>query len=196
MSSFEIKDSIIDSASKFFAKFGYRKTTMDEIARNIHKAKGLLYYYFKNKESLFNEVLKSELQYVKEELKSVVEKESESFDMIEKYLMLRFKLLHNCPNYHETLRADFFENFYFVKDVRDDFANFERSQLTYIINKGKEDGFADIGDTYRIVEVIMLLFSSLEVSLFIQDKFEAYGSTIDQLIQFVISALKTAKNKS
>jgi AcrR family transcriptional regulator len=67
MSEIEVKSSIIESATKYFSKYGFHKTTMDEIAKHIHKAKGVLYYYFKSKEVLFNEVLKQELNIVKTE---------------------------------------------------------------------------------------------------------------------------------
>jgi AcrR family transcriptional regulator len=50
MSEIDVKNSIVESATKYFSKYGFHKTTMDEIAKNIHKAKGVLYYYFKSKE--------------------------------------------------------------------------------------------------------------------------------------------------
>ena len=62
MKEIEVKSLIVESATKYFSKFGFYKTTMDEIAKHIHKAKGVLYYYFKSKEELFNEVLKQELR--------------------------------------------------------------------------------------------------------------------------------------
>ena len=72
VSEIEVKNLIVESATNFFSKFGFHKTTMDEIARHIHKAKGVLYYYFKSKEELFNEVLKQELSTVKTELNKIV----------------------------------------------------------------------------------------------------------------------------
>jgi AcrR family transcriptional regulator len=35
----EVKNLIVGSATKYFSKYGFYKTTMDEIAKNIHKAK-------------------------------------------------------------------------------------------------------------------------------------------------------------
>jgi len=52
MPKYDAKVLIINSATKYFSKFGFHKTTMDEIAKHIHKAKGVLYYYFKGKEEL------------------------------------------------------------------------------------------------------------------------------------------------
>ncbi|MEN6328784.1 MAG: TetR/AcrR family transcriptional regulator [Methanobacteriaceae archaeon] len=44
---------IIKAAEKVFFAKGYDRVTMDEIAREAEVNKALLYYYFKNKETLF-----------------------------------------------------------------------------------------------------------------------------------------------
>lgn len=67
------KDKIINVADKIFSKFGFRKTSMDEIARIARKAKGSLYYYFENKEELFKEVITKEINNLKRELTIIVD---------------------------------------------------------------------------------------------------------------------------
>ena len=47
------RNEIINAAEKFFFARGYDNVTMDEIADEAEVNKGLLYYYFKNKEALF-----------------------------------------------------------------------------------------------------------------------------------------------
>ncbi|HRS53631.1 MAG TPA: TetR/AcrR family transcriptional regulator, partial [Bacteroidales bacterium] len=182
-------------AKKYFSKYGYHKTTMDEIARHMHKAKSLLYYYFKNKETLFNEVLKYELNNIKQELKNITQSNIDAFDMIQQYLLVRFKLLNRAYNYQETLRADFFEKYDFVKDVREDFANFEKKQLKFIIQKSKEEANANISNINRSVNLILFILNSIEVPLYLQDKYEEFKDTIDELINFIIQGLKTATTK-
>lgn len=111
---------------------------MEEIAKNIHKSKGVLYYYFDSKEELFNKVLKQELNRIKTELNEITMSKNESLVMLKAYTLRRLELLYKMVNCHETLRADFFEKYHFVKDVRDDFTEFERKQLTMILQKGKD----------------------------------------------------------
>ncbi len=45
--------AILDSAREFFFRYGYKKTSMDEIAEDAGIGKGTIYNYFKNKEDLF-----------------------------------------------------------------------------------------------------------------------------------------------
>ncbi|UCC12266.1 MAG: TetR/AcrR family transcriptional regulator [candidate division WOR-3 bacterium] len=49
----DIRERVINTAVKIFAKTGYFRTTMEDIAHAAHVAKGTLYLYFKDKESLY-----------------------------------------------------------------------------------------------------------------------------------------------
>ena len=142
----EVKNIIVESAAIFFSKYGFYKTTMDEIAQHIHKAKGALYYYFKSKEELFNEVLKQELGIVKISLQKIVNTENDPMAMFKEYMLYRFQLLNNSLNYHETLRGDLFDKYGFVKLVLDDFRSFERTQITLILEKGTKEGYLGIAN--------------------------------------------------
>jgi AcrR family transcriptional regulator len=51
------KNEILNAAASCFARFGYEKTTMDDVGEIVGMNKVSLYYYFKNKEALFKEML-------------------------------------------------------------------------------------------------------------------------------------------
>jgi AcrR family transcriptional regulator len=195
MSETDVKQLIIDSATQYFSKYGFYKTTMGEIAKHIHKAKGALYYYFKSKEELFNEVLKQELNHVKMELSKISGSNEDSLTILKKYILTRLKLLSTAVNYHETLKADFFEKYDFVKDVRDDFAEFEHTQLTNIMLKGKKEGYLDVKNIETNVNITMMLLNSVEFPLFLQNKYTEYEGTIEELATMVINSLRTQKSK-
>ena len=193
MSETDVKRLIVESATKFFSKYGFHKTTMDEIAKNIHKAKGVLYYYFKSKEELFNEVLKQELNGVKTELNKIIDSGKDSLIIIREYFLTRLKLLSTAVNYHETLKADFFEKYDFVKDVRDDFAEFESTRLHQIFKKGNSDGYVDIKNLDSTVNIVMMIVNSIELPLYLQNKYPEYEKTIDELVTMIINSIKSNK---
>lgn len=47
------RSQVLDSAMATFARFGYRKTSMEEVARAAHISRPGLYFLFSSKESLF-----------------------------------------------------------------------------------------------------------------------------------------------
>lgn len=189
MTESDVKNQIVASATKYFSRYGFHKTTMDEIAKNIHKAKGVLYYYFRSKEELFNEVLKQELETLKTALLKIVQRDTNSLTILTDYMLTRFKLLNTAVNYHETLKADFFEKYHFVKDVRDDFERFEQVQLKAIIVKGNEEGFLKVKDIDPTVDVAMMIIKGIEIPLFLQDKYKEYENTLRDLINMITGSL-------
>ena len=60
----KIRNSILAAASPLFEKYGYEKTSMDEIASSAHKAKASIYYHFESKLDIFRAVLKQEMDTV------------------------------------------------------------------------------------------------------------------------------------
>lgn len=65
------KSEVLKAASIVFAKYGYRGATMDEIALEAGVVKGTLYYNFKNKEEIFNEIIESGIGHLREDIDKV-----------------------------------------------------------------------------------------------------------------------------
>ena len=64
----EVREKIIESAVECFARTGFDRTKMDDIANLSDVSKGTLYLYFKSKEDLFYGICQSSLKKVKEQL--------------------------------------------------------------------------------------------------------------------------------
>ncbi|WP_026692673.1 TetR/AcrR family transcriptional regulator [Peribacillus kribbensis] len=56
------KQSILKAASKSFSLFGYKATTMDQVAKIANVGKGTIYTFFHNKEELFKEIVQGLIQ--------------------------------------------------------------------------------------------------------------------------------------
>jgi AcrR family transcriptional regulator len=51
------KKGILEAATRSFGTFGYKATTMSQIAKQANVGKGTIYTFFKNKEELFDEII-------------------------------------------------------------------------------------------------------------------------------------------
>lgn len=51
------KKEIIKAATQSFSLYGYKNTTMEQVARLANVGKGTIYTFFKNKEELFNDIV-------------------------------------------------------------------------------------------------------------------------------------------
>ena len=64
----ELKEKILQSAMENFAKNGFDRTRMEDIATGAGLAKGTLYLYFKNKEDLFYAICDHNLEELRNQL--------------------------------------------------------------------------------------------------------------------------------
>ena len=64
----ELKEKIMQSAMQNFAKNGFDRTRMEDIATAAGLAKGTLYLYFKNKEDLFYAICDHNLEELRNQL--------------------------------------------------------------------------------------------------------------------------------
>ena len=58
------KDQILKAARKAFAEKGFQNATMNDIAEKAEFGKATLYFYFKGKEQIFLEIIKSSVEYL------------------------------------------------------------------------------------------------------------------------------------
>ena len=69
--SAEKKQQIIRAAHTVLIKYGYAATTINQVAAEAGVSRGLLHYYFKNKEEMLALVLRSSMQHTIELTRSL-----------------------------------------------------------------------------------------------------------------------------
>lgn len=80
----ERKIEIMDCAMKLFAEKGYENTTMTDIAKELNVAVGLCYHYFKSKQCLYDEALKSYVDICSEDIIEVFDSKPELKDCMQR----------------------------------------------------------------------------------------------------------------
>ena len=187
----DTRNKILSVANKLFSRFGFHKTSMDEIAKIARKAKGSLYYHFTNKEELFKEVVSKEIVNLKNQLSIIVNNtDLNASEKIKKYLIKRMEVLHDAANYHETLKADFFEHFDFIDDLRNELDEWEKANLKNILLQGVDKGeFAAVDDIEVLLDVFIMVLKGLETPFFLQNKFEKYSPYFEGLMVILTKGL-------
>lgn len=127
---------IINAAQKRFAHYGLCKTTMNEIATDVGMGKASLYYYFPDKETLFEAVIKKEQHVFIEEMNKFLNSEMEATLQLKKYVKLRSQYFRHLLNLSK-LRSDFFNNGKPIyAKVFESFNNVELEMVANIIQHG------------------------------------------------------------
>ena len=73
----KIKESIKKAAQDLFRKYGYHKTSVNEIAKRAKIAKATIYKYFESKELLLQAIL---MEYIQQSVHEIIHNSSEELD--------------------------------------------------------------------------------------------------------------------
>lgn len=67
------KKEILEAATRSFSLFGYKATTMEQIAKIANVGKGTIYTFFANKEVLFQEIVRKMICEMKQEATDAIQ---------------------------------------------------------------------------------------------------------------------------
>jgi len=94
----ETKGKILNTALELFAKKGYSKTSISEIAKSAKISKGLAYNYFESKEMLMEEVIK--ILFVEiGSMFSILETTKDPFEKVQVMIDLMFDWLEDKEDF-------------------------------------------------------------------------------------------------
>ncbi|MCK3684894.1 TetR/AcrR family transcriptional regulator [Maribellus sp. YY47] len=132
------KLQIIEAAAHTFDRYGFKKTTMDDIAYAAGKGKSSLYYYFKNKEEVFEAVVDYEAEHLKNEIYEVLNKTECAVEKLRGYILIRMQRFVKRGNLYKALTDNFLTTFSFIEKIRDRHREWELEMLEQILSKGIE----------------------------------------------------------
>lgn len=141
-----IRDAIIDSARYVFSRFGYRKATMDSIARAARKGKSSVYYYFKNKEEIFLAVVEKEANAVKEEIRNAISSTADPKEKLTIYVLTRMRVIYRIARFYSSFREEYLQEYDFIQRFRENLDRYETKQILDILREGIKKGIFSIPD--------------------------------------------------
>ena len=134
------RELILKAAGDCFSRYGYDKTTLEDIGRSLGLNKASLYYYFKNKDEIFIEVVLHEAEKFISSLQSQVEGITDLEGQLSTYLVSRLYYYQDVLNLHQLtvdqvqhVQPRWQEVYKTVLQREEDF-------LLRILNEAKESG--------------------------------------------------------
>ena len=165
----EVKSSIISVARQIFSRFGFKKTTMDEIAQASAKGKSSIYYYFSSKEDIFQAVVEKEASMLKRELLEAIEPISDPQEKLKIYVLVRMRTFKKLANYYAAIKSEYLSHLDFVENVRKKYDLEEITMVENILKAGAENNEFNIDNTRLAAVAIVTAMKGLEIPLFWED---------------------------
>ncbi|MCK9204960.1 MAG: TetR/AcrR family transcriptional regulator [Bacteroidales bacterium] len=164
----EIRDSIIKVSGEIFSRFGFNKTTMDDIARGMRKGKSSIYYYFRNKEEIFQEVVEKEVSMLRSRILTEVEKQDNPKDKIRAYVKVRMDGFANLLNLYSLLKTEYLAHYDFVEEIRKNYDKAEISIIKEILDEGVQKTIFTLDDPYLTAVTLVTAMKGFEIPLYIK----------------------------
>jgi AcrR family transcriptional regulator len=190
------KNDILRVARECFARYGFEKTTLDDIGRMAHLNKASLYYYFKNKEEIFMQVVLQESSAFISHLQAENQAISGASPRILAYLSARLKYYDEVVNLHqlsvESLQklGPQFDEFY--QNVQ----NQEKEFLAQILREGIDNQEFSSHHSLEIAEAIMTVANAIKHEAYYNSRAytvkEVDYSGADQKITFIVQLILKA----
>jgi TetR/AcrR family transcriptional regulator len=157
--------AIIEAARKRFGHYGLAKTTMTEIATDIGVSKASLYYYFPDKENLFIEVIRNEMEVFFEEMDKASGESIPGARKLNHFVELRFVYFKQFLNLGKLEEVHFDSVKPGFMKLNEDFLSREKKIIEEIILVGiKEREFEKI-DAVLHADLFVSLLRSIRVMI-------------------------------
>lgn len=189
-----IVQDIINGAKKLMQQYGLKKTTMEDIAKAAGKSKSTLYYYFKDKEEIFDRVINLEIDEFFQTVKITVNKQTDAISMLKAYIVTKVKTLRDKTNLYSfaienDLQGRINKEF---TNLRNRYDNEERKLIGSILTKGVESKLFTNEITPEIDTLSELLVSCIrgvEMDIIAHNKNKALADKADLLVQILIKGI-------
>src|SRR5512137_364010 len=166
----EFRKKIIVTSGQIFSRYGFKKTTMDEIARALKMGKSSVYYYFKSKEEIFKAVVLYEANILRNELTTAIKSVESPVDKMRNYVFVRMKAFEKLSNYYNAIFDKNLDHFDFIESIREKYDREELAILRLILYHGARKKVFNVANSEYTALAVQTTMKGLEVPLFWKKK--------------------------
>jgi len=166
----EVRAQIVDVARKIFTRYGFRKTTMEQIAAASRKGKSSIYYYFPGKEEIFKAVVEKEAGELKQRLDKAIRTDASALEKLKAYILFRLHHVRRVENFYAALNEDSLSHLDFILEIRRNFDQEELNMVQEILEEGMSDGSFQLSSSEIGAIAIATMMKGLELPLLLSDE--------------------------
>lgn len=187
----EKKLQIIKATIDCITRFGYSNFSMQDVAQVANVSKGIIHYYFLNKEDLMMAVL----DYVSEEIEGhLISTESSATPVIRlsNVIWVCFSIVQNKREYYR-INMDFWTQIDQKEKVRQEIAlhySKFRQTIAGIVQQGIEQKFFRAGNASHYASMIIALIDGIALQWLFDENVFNYNDIVQNCESAVLSFLK------
>ncbi len=186
------KEDILKAASVVFQKYGFAKTTLEDIAQECGMKNTALYYYFKNKEDIINAMFECDMKKIQDNIRNAIAKQNTPKNKIHAFVLEKLISFKSQKRYFDLVLKEnlSLKHRQLAFEQKNKFDEFEKELLTEIISKGIKDDFFENHPIESLIHMItgttwgisyFVLHNNMEMNL---------ESVVDDVINIMFTGLE------
>lgn len=183
------REDIVAAARHVFGRYGYRKATMEDIARAAHKGKSSIYHYFERKEDVFRAVVEGEARMLMGEATRAVDGESTAEGKLRAYIVTRIRVFNRIVGFYRTFREEYFESYGALQRIRADLDRGEVKKIEELLRYGLDQGVFELPNPGEIAEALVTALRSFEYAFARTQDTAAVEKTLGNLTDLLFRGL-------
>ncbi len=187
------KQQILKIAQRCFARYGFAKTTLDDIAAGVGVKKASLYYYYENKEAIFRDVIRLESYGILRQLKQIVDEAASPTAKLFAFARAEVDLFRDYINLHDLSVQVILEVKPLIDKLYEDFRHQQMEILTEVLETGIANGVFRKLEPPKVAHAILIILESIKFKTFQSAAFhsatEIDYSKLQMEIDFILGLL-------
>ncbi len=157
-----IRDLILDAADELLARYGYKKMTVDDIAKEVRIGKGTIYLHFSSKEEIALARIDRVISRLKEELRDILQKQDSAANRLREMLIMRVLYrFDSIQKYTESISDILAAIRPALLKLRERHFMEEAEIFTHILDEGKHTGEFKFKNSDSIAHTLLLATNAL-----------------------------------
>ncbi len=185
----EFRKKIIITAGQIFSHYGFKKTTMDEIANALKMGKSSIYYYFESKEEIFEAVVLYEANLLRNELTAAIKAVESPVEKVRNYVFVRMKSFEKLSNYYNAIFDKNLDHFEFIENIRAKYDREELAILRLLLYHGVRKKVFNVKNSEYTALAVQTTLKGLEVPLFWKKKEVHLEERLDGILDVLFNGI-------
>src|SRR4030042_6697941 len=112
----DFKSLVIEKGKEIFKVYGYKKTSMEDIAKACHKSKALIYHHYNSKEEIFKIIVNNEINQLLYDLKKITDTDISVKEKFNSFFTTYISWLNDKTNIYHKIVIELFDYIDILKD--------------------------------------------------------------------------------
>lgn len=158
----DVRDAILDATDQLLARYGYKKMTIDDLAREVGIGKGSIYLHFSSKEEIALSHIDRIIERLKESLREIAEKPLSVDERLREMLVERVLYRFDSVQHYSKSLNDMLS---YVRpkllERRKRYFDEEARILATVIAEGQNSSHFAKGDAFDMAQTLVSATNSL-----------------------------------